>query len=566
MIPLVPLHVVLGWLFSVTVKGSIVILFIALLQWTVGRHLHARWRHALWLLVLLRLALPVAPVSSVSIFNLLPVTTMMQPHLPYRMSEPLQIRTAQINVSTQQSSFVRVSSAPPFIRWIFAIWLLGVSLLSLRLVITSLRMRRTVNRGRRASGPDLYLESVLAEAIERVGIPRWVKRINIFESGIVRTPALHGLRKTTLLLPRGMSGTFTREELRHVILHELWHVRRFDVGISWLLSVTEAVHWFNPFVWFATSRIKEERELACDELALSCLELEERFSYGTTILKLLERFRVTAVPVPALVGIVNQKQKMKRRLTMIASYKNRTRFSLMFASVLAVASVVAFTDARGGETKMLRRMNPAMLAIHEKMSQRVSLDLTDATFSELLATVSARAGTVITQSTEVATSRAQQAHFTIKADNVPVHAILMEALSPFELMPAPGDNGLTIVSGSGHMMMLHDGMMKHHAESMESEGTPAPGQGVERKRVIVIEDGDMSAADHARMEKEIAEQDAAGETPGQHEIRIRHNVKGPAALDANGKSHRELTINIDEDGVKSIGKLTVDIAAPPAAQ
>ncbi|MEO8036754.1 MAG: M56 family metallopeptidase, partial [Acidobacteriota bacterium] len=330
-----PLHTILGWLFSVTVKGSIVVLFIAAVQLVIGGRIPARWRHTLWLLALLRLMAPVAPASSFSLFNLFPLPSARQ-HLRVVRPLPPQVMTdSRIEAALRDPQSLQMTGGTPLVRWLLAVWLLGVGLLALRMLISSLRMRRAVNRSRRASAANPYLEGLLLEAVQRVGVPRWVVRMHIFESGVVRTPALHGLRKTTLLLPRGMSGTFTRDELRHVILHELWHVRRFDIGISWLLSVTQAVHWFNPFVWFATSRIKEERELACDELALSCLEEEERLSYGTTILKLLERFRMAAAPVPALVGIVNHKQKMKRRLTMIASYKNRSRFSLIFVAVLA---------------------------------------------------------------------------------------------------------------------------------------------------------------------------------------------------------------------------------------
>ena len=48
------------------------------------------------------------------------------------------------------------------------------------------------------------------------------------------------------------------EELRYVILHELLHLRRMDVAVSWALSAVQTLHWFNPLVWFAASRIKEE--------------------------------------------------------------------------------------------------------------------------------------------------------------------------------------------------------------------------------------------------------------------------------------------------------------------
>src|SRR5258708_9444410 len=64
---------VLGWLVDVTMKGSVAILLIASAQRLIGRGVAARWRHAVWLVVLLRLVVPIVPSSSWSIFNLLPV-------------------------------------------------------------------------------------------------------------------------------------------------------------------------------------------------------------------------------------------------------------------------------------------------------------------------------------------------------------------------------------------------------------------------------------------------------------------------------------------------------------
>jgi hypothetical protein len=142
---------------------------------------------------------------------------------------------------------------------------------------------------------------------------------------------------------------------------------------------------------------REERELACDELALSCLEEDERFGYGRTILKLLDTFHA-AKPVPALVGIVNHKQKMKRRLMMIASFRNRSRFSILFVAALAIAGAVGLTDACGGERRIARAFDPATARTMERLDQRVNLDLTNASFGELLNAVANKIGVAVTQS------------------------------------------------------------------------------------------------------------------------------------------------------------------------
>ena len=60
----------LDWLWRASWQASVVIVLVLVLQWLLRKHLSARWRHALWLLVVVRLALPWSLESRVSLFNL----------------------------------------------------------------------------------------------------------------------------------------------------------------------------------------------------------------------------------------------------------------------------------------------------------------------------------------------------------------------------------------------------------------------------------------------------------------------------------------------------------------
>jgi hypothetical protein len=54
-----------------------------------------------------------------------------------------------------------------------------------------------------------------------------------------------------------------------VLAHELAHVRRWDTATQWIAHVALALFWFNPLVWVAARRLREEREHACDDAVLS---------------------------------------------------------------------------------------------------------------------------------------------------------------------------------------------------------------------------------------------------------------------------------------------------------
>lgn len=68
-------------------------------------------------------------------------------------------------------------------------------------------------------------------------------------------PALVGLMYPRLLLPPCVVDQFAWRELRHVILHELVHLKRRDILVNYIVSLLQAVHWFNPLVWLAAGRI-----------------------------------------------------------------------------------------------------------------------------------------------------------------------------------------------------------------------------------------------------------------------------------------------------------------------
>ena len=158
------------------------------------------------------------------------------------------------------------------------------------------------------------------------------------------TPAVWGFWHKRLLLPDGIFDRFSAAELRHIFLHELAHIKRRDLEISWLVAVIQVLHWFNPLLWFAFGRMRADRELATDALVLAPTRDAAPRAYGETILKLIEGLS-RASPLPSLVGIVESKAAIKERLGALA--QNRTHIPWRWAAgAIAVGiAVVGLTDA-----------------------------------------------------------------------------------------------------------------------------------------------------------------------------------------------------------------------------
>jgi biopolymer transport protein ExbD len=164
----------------------------------------------------------------------------------------------------------------------------------------------------------------------------------------LNTPALFGFWSPRLLMPQELLARLTDQELRHVFLHELLHLRRGDVLVNWAMIFLRAMHWFNPAVWLAFRRLRADQELACDAAVMSRLDAPERRDYGATLIKLLEDFSAQAL-CPGVVPFVTNKQVIKRRISMIAKFKPAGRLAMWGAfAIVGLLGIVTFTRASQG--------------------------------------------------------------------------------------------------------------------------------------------------------------------------------------------------------------------------
>lgn len=395
-------------LLRTSAEAGVLVLVILFAQWLFRRQLSPRWRCALWLLLVVRLALPWSPASPTSLFNLLPAsatpaatsapafppfaiptkpatlsanTTLPSAELaaPSLASVPLAdfptptaAEPASIQLEPRTPGFALPSpagispsqaSALPATHRMFSgmeiaagIWLAGVIAWAGLVAVSTLRLNRRLRWSRPLQDEDA--QALLDQCRQQLGLSA---NPVLVESDAISSPALYGVFRPRLLLPRGFTESFSPAQLRLVFCHELAHLRRRDLLLNWLVAGLQAIHWFNPLVWIGFSRWRADRELACDATVLEAVGADQRQEYGATILRLLETFTRRA-PLPGFVGILEDKSRLRRRLEMIAQFRPSSPWPVSSMALLAGIAALCLTEARSVVPSAAPRPNARALS------------------------------------------------------------------------------------------------------------------------------------------------------------------------------------------------------------
>ena len=108
---------------------------------------------------------------------------------------------------------------------------------------------------------------------------------NIWRCENISSAFVAGLIKPRIFLPYGLEGT----ERWYVELHEKMHIRHGDSWVRMLGTVTLCLHWWNPLVWYAVSKLYEDLEMSCDEAVMKECASPERKIYSDVLLQLSMR-------------------------------------------------------------------------------------------------------------------------------------------------------------------------------------------------------------------------------------------------------------------------------------
>lgn len=162
------------------------------------------------------------------------------------------------------------------------------------------------------------------------------RKVQVFINDDISTPITYGVIHPKIIL---QSHILKDEQLlKYVIIHEMTHIKKFDIMFNHIKNLITCLHWFNIFILVASRYIEDDIEALCDKLVIQKVgdTMQNRKQYCLSMLKLIEQNQKSN-------DMVLKLNPTKERIIIMKKWKKS--FSGVCVLVLATAlSMTVFAD------------------------------------------------------------------------------------------------------------------------------------------------------------------------------------------------------------------------------
>lgn len=322
----------------------------------------ARYRHWIWVSALcLALVLPVA-TSVRAYFEMAAPATIE----PIFVQEPFQPRSSVESVNTNSDfslSVIQLNSDLALI--LIGIYGLFVLFRGFKLV-QAWQTTRSIKNNALELEPDENITAIINKC--ESDLDAGSRRVQVLRSETLPVPVTMGLIQPAIILPDSLLREGNDELLTSAIGHELIHVTRQDYLLNFIYELLYVPISFHPAAALLRRRIKQTRELCCDELVAARILNAE--VYARSLLRLagsaptLRRLSVTTT-----VGIADADILEARIMSLLTKPKN-TRWKKTLLFVVSLLLLVPCAAAAAFNMRFDLEANAQDLSQQEKARQK----------------------------------------------------------------------------------------------------------------------------------------------------------------------------------------------------
>ena len=338
-----------------SIYGSIVGIVILIVKTLLKDKISGKWTYLLWMILIIKLIVPFGPQSSISLFNKIPsnitnnaivdssviINSDLNSNNNYEQenneyiasnTDEKENKVLSINNNGSIDENKSISNLYKFINVLPLVWMAGFITTLFISIFIFFTLNKQVKIKKKIEDENIKFILEKSKNIMKIKM-----NINLVVNDDIRTPALCRLINPTILFPNAMLD-LEDDEIKYILLHELSHYKRKDILVNYLLVLFQCVHWFNPFIWFFFKKIREDMELATDEMVVSKLNEDEYKNYARTIITIIERVSIVPKNIGVL-GMADDKKILKKRIEMIKNssiFKNKKKL----ISIIGISCVL----------------------------------------------------------------------------------------------------------------------------------------------------------------------------------------------------------------------------------
>lgn len=316
-------------LFYISIISTVLIFLLVAARSLLGRRIHRVFFSMAWMIVLVRLLLPLC----------------------------VTVPVGRPEILDRVSGWIRVI---PMERYIL-IWAVGA------VVSVTFFVVRYVMWGRilREALPIQKVPDIDEEMFTFMGI-------RVYVSDRIASPVTYGIFQQKVLLPKYYMD-LTREQLKFILIHEKVHIDGHDNLNKFLVILAVCLHWFNPFAWLMYVCYNRDLELACDEKVIRQVGEDSREDYAGVLISLAQ-----GCPAARPVYSGFAQNAVKERIIRIMSYRRAKSWNYVLCGVLALFSMVVFavpvkTEEKAEQTAQDKTPVPAVEKEEEETYEAVEV-------------------------------------------------------------------------------------------------------------------------------------------------------------------------------------------------
>lgn len=328
------------------IQSSILILILLAADFLLRKKVRAIFRYCIWMLVLIKLILPVSLYSPLSLgswfgekieyANLTQEDTgqraiksentlfikpdnsnfrTIEPRVESSESVPSIPHTIATNPLPTSSEQV-VIEKPVKLSWqaaAFVIWIAVTAALGLVLLKRTVFIKELITKASDidfSQNNSISPNDILKHCCISLGLK---KQIPLKISPDATSPVVCGLLRPVILLPQNLISSLNPGQLKAIFFHELAHIKRGDLWVNLLQTLLQITYFYNPLLWLANSIIRRTREQAVDETVLVAMG-KDADQYPETLLNVAKlAFKRPALSL-RLIGVVESKNALSDRI------------------------------------------------------------------------------------------------------------------------------------------------------------------------------------------------------------------------------------------------------------